>query len=145
MGCLRQASRRPGKLRSASPRMPSLCTWSPGQPASCGPEAPRERVCPARPPHPPCGPSSRPSCSREVSLTRGTPSSGQKPPCSCQGMCQPRSSTPCFGDLQRLNPRKTACPWPPAVQPTLAGAGLAPGEPDTPAGRRRWAGPANLA
>lgn len=75
------------------------CTWFLGQPAPCGPAAARERICPERQPRLPCGISSRPNCSLEVSLTPGTPSSGQKPRCPCQGMCQPRSSTPCFGNL----------------------------------------------
>lgn len=40
MGCLGQASQKPGGALPDSPRVPSLCTWSLGQPASCGPGAP---------------------------------------------------------------------------------------------------------
>lgn len=85
----------------------------PGQPASLSwSGSPWGPVCSERLPRPPCSRSPRPHCSQEVSLTLGTPRSGQRPHRSCQGMCQPRSSTPCFGDSQRPNPRKTVSPWP---------------------------------
>jgi hypothetical protein len=96
-----------------------------------------------RPPRPQYGLSSRPSCSREVSLTLGTPSSGQKPHCPCQGMCQSQSSTRCFGNLQRMNPRKTACSW--LSVTSLADGWPAPGGPGAPAGGQLRAGPSHQA
>ena len=65
-----------------------------------------------------------PNCSLEASLTSGTPSSGRESQRPCQGMCQPQSSTPCFGNSQRPNPRKTACSRPPAAQPWRCSARL---------------------
>lgn len=108
-------------MRGASGRPASICQSLPMCPnCALGPGVSRllvECLHPERPPHPLWGPSSRPSCSLEVSLTLRTPSSGQKPHHPCQGMCQPRRSTPCFGNLQRTNPRKTACSWLLAAQP----------------------------